>query len=61
MWKELLVAIGLVLVIEGIMPFLNPATLRRTLALLTEMDDRFIRFAGFGSMLAGVVLLYVVH
>ncbi|HET7586945.1 MAG TPA: DUF2065 domain-containing protein [Gammaproteobacteria bacterium] len=61
MWKELLIAVALVLVIEGVMPFLNPAGLRRTLALLTEIDDRYIRAAGLSSMLAGVVLLYVIH
>ncbi|HET6655550.1 MAG TPA: DUF2065 domain-containing protein [Gammaproteobacteria bacterium] len=61
MWKELLIAVALVLVIEGVMPFLNPAGLRRTLALLTAIDDRYIRAAGLGSMLAGVVLLYVIH
>ncbi|HET7369486.1 MAG TPA: DUF2065 domain-containing protein [Gammaproteobacteria bacterium] len=59
--KELLIAVALVLVIEGVMPFLNPAGLRRTLALLTEMDDRYIRAAGLSSMLVGVVLLYVIH
>lgn len=61
MWKELLIAFALLLVIEGIMPFLNPASLRRTLAALTALDDRVVRGIGLTSMIAGVVLLYVVR
>ncbi|HET7675710.1 MAG TPA: DUF2065 domain-containing protein [Gammaproteobacteria bacterium] len=59
MWKELLIAVGLVLVFEGIMPFLNPASLRRTLAALTALDDRVVRGIGLGSMIIGIVILYV--
>lgn len=61
MWKELLIAVALVLVIEGIMPFLNPAGLRRTLILLAQCDDRIVRMIGLASMVIGVALLYVIH
>lgn len=51
-------AVGLMLVMEGIMPFLNPQAFRRTLAAVVQADDRVLRMVGFLSMLAGVALLY---
>jgi uncharacterized protein YjeT (DUF2065 family) len=59
--QSFLTAIALMLVIEGILPFLNPAGLRRTLLLLAEQDDRALRVMGLISMVAGVILLYIVH
>ena len=61
MWNDLWVALALMLVLEGIVPFLSPDTLRRMLATLMQMDNRSMRIAGLISMLAGVVLLYLVH
>ena len=57
MWHDLLVAIALVLVIEGILPFLNPSALRRTLVHIARMSDSTLRFAGLTCMLVGVLLL----
>ena len=61
MWNDLWVAMALMLVLEGIVPFLSPDTLRRMLVTLMQMDNRSMRIAGLISMLAGVVLLYLVH
>lgn len=61
MWHDLLAAIALMLVIEGILPFLNPAMMRKLLRQMSELDDKSLRIAGFSSMLAGVVLLYFVR
>jgi uncharacterized protein YjeT (DUF2065 family) len=61
MWRDLFVALALLLVLEGIIPFLNPAGMRRTLLLISEMTDSQLRFAGISSMLIGTVLLYIVH
>lgn len=58
MWEDLLRAFALVLVIEGIMPFLSPQGLRRTLLAAAQLDDRSLRMIGLISMLAGVGLLY---
>lgn len=57
MWQDLLAAIALMLVIEGVLPFLNPAGLRRSLLLMAQMDNRMLRLAGLGSMLVGLMLL----
>lgn len=59
MWLALLTALGLMLVIEGIMPFLNPHTFRQALAAVTQANDKVLRIAGLVSMLVGVILLYV--
>ncbi|MCF6264752.1 MAG: DUF2065 domain-containing protein [Xanthomonadales bacterium] len=57
MTTELLTALALVLMIEGVMPGIFPAAWRKALRSLAEMDDRNIRWIGLGSMLAGAVLL----
>lgn len=51
-------AVGLMLVMEGIMPFLNPRAFRRALAAVVQVDDRVLRIVGLLSMLAGAGLLY---
>jgi len=61
MWNDLWVAMALMLVLEGIVPFLSPDSLRRMLVNLIQMDNRSMRIAGLISMLAGVALLYLVR
>ena len=56
-WQDLFSAIALVFVIEGIMPFISPGSLRKTYQRLMEMNDRSIRITGLLSMIAGVVIL----
>ncbi len=60
-WKVLPVAIALVFIIEGMLPFISPGRWRNMLAMVDQMEDRVIRNIGLGSMLFGVVLLYLVH
>jgi uncharacterized protein YjeT (DUF2065 family) len=57
--SDLLAALGLFLVFEGIAPFLNPAAVKRALARLAAVGDRELRIAGLGSMLAGVIVLFL--
>lgn len=61
MWRDLGVAMCLVLVIEGIVPFLYPRRWRHLALSLAEVDDRTMRLAGLTSMVAGTVLLYLVR
>ncbi|HWS01875.1 MAG TPA: DUF2065 domain-containing protein [Gammaproteobacteria bacterium] len=61
MFDDLLAALALLLVVEGILPFLNPDALRRTLQGIGQMDDRSLRVMGLVSMLSGVALLYLVR
>jgi len=61
MWNDLWIAVALLLVLEGIVPFLSPDAVRRMIAAMAQMDDRSMRIAGLLSMLAGLGLLYLVH
>lgn len=61
MWENLLIALSLVLVIEGIWPFLNPAGMRRALLMIADQDDAALRMMGLVSMVIGVVTLYLVN
>ena len=61
MWNELWIAVALMLVIEGIVPFLSPDTVRRMIATMAQTANRSMRIAGLLSMLAGLGLLYLVH
>lgn len=61
MWQDFAAAICLMLVFEGILPFLAPGRWRSLVNRLAEVDDASMRMAGFISMLVGVVLLYVVR
>jgi len=61
MWNDLWAALALMLVLEGILPFLSPDSLRRLLAAMAAVDNRSLRLSGLISMLAGVGLLYLVR
>ena len=59
--SDLLAALGLFLVLEGIAPFLNPQGVKRAFARLLQVHDRELRYAGLGSMLVGVLILFLVR
>jgi uncharacterized protein YjeT (DUF2065 family) len=61
MWDDLWVAMALLLVLEGIVPFLTPRGFKQMMESVLRTEDRHLRIAGFVCMLAGVVLLYLVH
>jgi len=53
----LLPALALMLVMEGILPFISPATWRETFVRMTQLNDGQIRFMGLVSMSIGLILL----
>jgi len=57
MGTTLLMAFALMLVIEGLLPFLVPAVWRETFRRITQLSDGQIRFIGLTSMVIGLVLL----
>lgn len=59
MEQTLLLAFALMLVIEGILPFVAPKVWRETFRRVTELADGQIRFIGLSSILLGVVLLNI--
>ncbi|MCE1170420.1 DUF2065 domain-containing protein [Azovibrio restrictus] len=59
MTESLLLAFALMLILEGLMPFLMPAAWRETFKRLTQFSDGQIRFVGLTSMIVGLILLMV--
>ncbi len=51
-------AVALVLVIEGFMPFLSPATWRKTFLQVLQLGDGQLRFFGLCSLLLGIALIW---
>jgi uncharacterized protein YjeT (DUF2065 family) len=60
-WMDLLRALALVMVIEGVLPFLSPGRARSTLGRLAGLDDRALRLIGLSSMIAGLVGLQLLR
>jgi len=58
MGQTLLIAFALMLVIEGLLPFIAPAAWRDTFLRLAQLADGQIRFIGLTSMLIGMLLLF---
>ena len=61
MWQELAVAISLVMIIEGLLPFISPGRWREVILNVAHSNDRQIRIIGLISMLSGLALLYWVR
>ena len=59
MTASLLIALALMLVLEGLLPFLAPGVWRETFRRLVALSDGQIRFVGLTSMLIGFILLMV--
>lgn len=60
-WTDLLSAIALVMVIEGLLPFANPGSSRRAMAMLSQMPENNLRVAGLVSIVSGLLLLWLVR
>ena len=60
-WHNLEIALCLVLVIEGVIPFLAPDKWRTTVQSILELSDSTIRRIGLASMIAGTLLLYLIN
>ena len=61
MWQEIGIAFSLMLVIEGIIPFLYLGRWRKLVATLAEISDSSLRLIGLGSMITGIALLYFIN
>jgi uncharacterized protein YjeT (DUF2065 family) len=61
MWPTLLTAFALMLLIEGLLPFIAPRAWRETFRRIIELSDGQIRFIGLSSILVGMILLFVLR
>ncbi|MGA7965230.1 MAG: DUF2065 domain-containing protein [Gammaproteobacteria bacterium] len=57
----LLVAIGIAVFLEGIVPFLSPRRFRQGLAQLLQVGDSGLRLMGLAAIVSGVAILYMVR
>jgi uncharacterized protein YjeT (DUF2065 family) len=60
-WQDLWAALALVMVIEGMLPFVSPKGMRSAWQQMARMDDRTLRIAGLVSMIAGLLVLGLVR
>jgi uncharacterized protein len=60
-WSDLLAAVAIVLVLEGLLPFINPNGTRRVFARLALVSSTELRVAGLLSLILGLLLLYFVR
>ena len=60
-WTEILTALALVLIIEGMVPFVGPRKYRQIVAQMAMLSDNNLRMVGLVVMIAGVGLLFVVR
>ena len=61
MWDTFLMAVALMLILEGIFPFSFPNAWRETFRKLLQLEDSQIRFMGLSAMLIGLIILYLVN
>jgi uncharacterized protein YjeT (DUF2065 family) len=57
----LLTAFGLMLVLEGILPLIAPKAWRQTFQRMIALNDGQLRFIGIVSMLAGLLMILIIH
>ena len=60
-WSEIMTALALVLVIEGLLPFASPGRYRQMVAQIVTLSDNHIRTAGLVIIVIGLVLLFVIR
>ena len=58
MAKIFWLALGLVLILEGLFPALNPNAYRRMVQMMSERDDRTLRLIGLVMLVLGAILIY---
>lgn len=59
MWYELLIAGALMLVLEGLLPILNPRLFKKMMLSASQMSEQQLRWTGLISMIIGAVIIYV--
>ncbi|PUE63211.1 DUF2065 domain-containing protein [Limnohabitans sp. 2KL-17] len=60
MLDTLLLALGLMLILEGLMPMISPFKWRRLFEQLLQLDDGQIRFFGMLMVIAGLLIFWIV-
>ena len=58
-WNDLLNALALVLILEGLLPFASPQRLKQTYAYLVSLPNKTLRTLGLTSVILGILLLFL--
>jgi uncharacterized protein len=61
MWTEILTAVALVLVLEGMLPFVRPGRYKQLVAQIVQLSDNQLRNFGLFAMIAGLLMLFIVR
>ncbi|MGI9202826.1 MAG: DUF2065 domain-containing protein [Woeseiaceae bacterium] len=61
MWQDILTAVSLFLIIEGMVPFIGPNFYRQAVVRIAQMDDNGLRVTGLTIASIGVLILYIVR
>lgn len=59
-WHDLLNALALLLIFEGLLPFASPTSIKKVYKTMVETPESSLRLMGLASIVAGLVLLYIV-
>ena len=60
-WTEILTAVALVLVIEGMLPFVRPSRYKQLVAQIVRLSDNQLRLFGLTAMIIGILILFIVR
>ena len=60
-WIEILTAVSLLLIIEGMLPFIRPSRYKQLVAQIVQLSDNQLRIFGLSAMIAGLLLLFIVR
>jgi len=58
-WHDLLTALALLLILEGMLPFISPQSIKKVYKTMVETPESSLRMIGLASIVAGLVLLYL--
>lgn len=60
-WTEILTAIALLMIIEGMLPFVAPDRYKQLVAQIAQLGDNQLRTFGLVAMIAGLLLLFLIR
>lgn len=58
-WHDLLTAVALLLILEGLLPFVSPGSIKKVYQTMMQTPESTLRMIGLASIVAGLVLLYL--
>lgn len=61
MGESFIIALGLVLILEGIVPLAFPTVWKETFRRITSLEDGQLRFVGLMAVVAGIMVLLAMH